>query len=56
MAEDEEQKQPAEVNELEDEENIIGPGEEPRVSDIQPKCVLIFLLNAPGGPVEALYD
>ena len=45
MAKEKEQKQPAELNELEVGEDTIGPGVEPRVSDIQPKCVLPFLLR-----------
>lgn len=41
MAEDEEQKRS--TVELKEEEGVVGPGEEPRVSDIRPKCVLCFL-------------
>lgn len=48
-----EQEQPAEVNELEDEEDIIGPGQEPRVSDIQPKCVHQTVpMDTPGAPMD----
>ena len=31
--------------ELEEEEGDVGPGQEPRVSDIRPKCALCLLPN-----------